>query len=216
MNAAPQPHTLAPTARSHGVVGLEVLAVALAIHAALGARVLDCNLEPEQGGDAHAKPRAAPDAQPAPCLSGRAREQEGQEESECRAIGRERGGSRVQRSVRVPSPQRATRTRTSITAGVRRVTVVVASKAKRWSVAVVGTVTASSEVQSSKAPHPISVTAAGMFTVRSAEQPSKAFSPIAVTVAGMATSRSAEQPLKASGSITVTDDGIAMERSEEQ
>ena len=54
-----QPHCtpaeLAPTTRSHGVVDLEVLAVALASHAALGARVLDCNLEPEQGGDAHAK-----------------------------------------------------------------------------------------------------------------------------------------------------------------
>ena len=62
------------------------------------------------------------------------------------------------------------RARTSITAGVRRVTVVVSSKALGWTVAVVGTVTASSEGQSTKANFSIAVTDPGMATCWSAGQ----------------------------------------------
>ena len=76
--------------------------------------------------------------------------------------------------------------RTSITAGVSRVTAVEASKALGWSVAVVGTVTASSEVQPSKAYLPMCVTECGIVTER-AVQLSKAHTPMVVTESGIVT-----------------------------
>ena len=108
------------------------------------------------------------------------------------------------------------RARTSITAGVRRVTVVVAVKARGWSVAVVGTVTDSSEEQSAKANSSISVTDGGMETCWSAEHSAKAHAPIAVTDGGMETCWSAEQPSKAQSAIAVTDAGMSTASSEAQ
>ena len=64
--------------------------------------------------------------------------------------------------------------RTFITSGARRVTVVVESKARGWSVAVVGTVTARSEEQLVKASSAISVTDdGGMVTASREVQPAK-------------------------------------------
>ena len=83
--------------------------------------------------------------------------------------------------------------RTFITSGARRVTMVVGWKARRPSVAVVGTVTARSEGQQPKAYSPIHVIDAGIETHSSEVQPPNALSAIAVTDGGMTTWRSAEQ-----------------------